>query len=142
MMKYVVYDLEPNDNPIFAICNSIEEAIKEQERLAQEFAEELFNADPKETGIDASDPKERKSVINQCKDTIGIQEIEQNCNTIYFTVYLNDAANSYMQFQKRATKIKDYAGDFFMFLDNEDIIVAIIPKTAIKYIISKEDEGE
>lgn len=136
MIKYVVYDLEPNDNPIFAVCDSLEEAVKKQECLAQEFAEELFNADPKETGIDKNDPCERQKVLNDCQNTIGIQTVEEETKkAAYFIVYTHKGVYDFDQLCNRVEY--DKSPNYCKFINtNEDgdTLLALIPHSEIRGI--------
>ena len=140
MMKYVVYDLEPNDNPIFAICNSAEEAFGEHKRLAQEFAEELFNADPKETGINRDDPCDVEKVLNDCMNTIGIQMVDTNSTrevkrTAYFVAHTQ---KGFCDFNHLCNRIEYDKSPVYCKFINEtadaDMLLALIPHSEIRGI--------
>ena len=81
MLKlYVVYDAEgANDKPIYGVFQYKHLAEAACELLAKKWTEDLFAADPKETGLDESD---RPWVEQQCLAGLAIQELN-GINRIY-----------------------------------------------------------
>lgn len=143
MTKYIVYELEQNENPVLAIYDSEEEAMKEKTRLAKEFSEELFKADPKETGIDITNPADKQMVFEDCLRTIGIQEIEmpdsnpikETASSYCFVAYTH---KGYNDFHYLCNKI-EYCDDsnYCKFINtnkDEDTLLALIPHSELRGI--------
>lgn len=80
---FVLYDADGvNDEPVYGVFSSKEEAIKAREELVEIFIAECLKEDPVESGIYTED--DMQWLRADCEASLGIQELSLGINKLHY----------------------------------------------------------
>lgn len=77
-MKYILYDTDPNTDPVYGVYDTYEEANEARERLVASEIERMFEEDYKDLGLDPTNPDDIQWLRFDTELTLAIQKLEKN----------------------------------------------------------------
>ena len=76
-MKYILYDLNKSEDPVYGVYNSFIEAKEIQEKLAVMHAQEVLYSED-DHGLNPEKPEDYDYAVNDAMSLLAIQELKEN----------------------------------------------------------------
>lgn len=77
-MKYILYDTDPSQDPVYGVYDTFEEAEAARGRYITSEVERMLKEDYKDLGLDPTNPDDIQWLRFDTELTLAIQKLEKN----------------------------------------------------------------